>query len=153
MNRLMIEPQTKTKKAVKVTKPVIKDDHLEGWAHAGVALMAGMSAYLNGYANSLHASNWIMGATTGALIPAIMIILARVAAKQYKRHYRRLSYFTAGSGLGLLVLSIRHCALSLALLTSGNISWYEFIWALPMAITIDAGLVACEIATLGKLGK
>ncbi len=44
-------PKTKPK-----TKPVTHNDNMVKWANGGVLLMATLSAALNGYANSQHAT-------------------------------------------------------------------------------------------------
>ena len=120
-----------------------KGDNCKRWAYAGVALMAVMSAWLNGYANAQHATIWIAGWAMGIAIPVLVLILARVAGLQYRRGNLTMAKAGAGVGVALLVLSIWHCATSIALITGSGI-WL----ALPMAIAIDAGLVYCECATL-----
>ena len=118
------------------------------WSHRGLYLTVGMSACLNAYANYQHAP---MGyACVGAIalgigVPCLIFILCKVAGMQYRSHARlgsfELAYFTAGVGVSLLVLSIYHCACSLALLSGVN----HWGWCVPMAIAIDGGLIACEL--------
>lgn len=56
---------------------------------------------------------------------------------------RPIAYGVGGVGVSLLALSIVHCAQSISLLTSSH-------WTLStlMAVAIDGGLVACEMAEL-----
>jgi hypothetical protein len=142
------EKPARAKKARAAPKPAgpkaaPKCDHLTTYAYAGVALMAVLSALLNGYANSLHATiawaGWCMGLT----IPAIILLLAKAAGLLYKRGLHRLAYLTGGTGTGLLLLSVWHCATSISLLTGSPL-----LLALPMAVAIDMGFVCCEVAAL-----
>ena len=136
-------PKTKPK-----TKPVTHNDNMVKWANGGVLLMATLSAALNGYANSQHATVPAAGWGMGLVIPLIVLVLAKVAGKQLRRKQRRRAAFTAAAGVGLLALSVWHCAISISLLTSGIASPGALVLALPMAIAIDCGLVSCEVATL-----
>jgi hypothetical protein len=47
--------------------------------------------------------------------------------------------------LSILLLSVQHCAVSIARLTGENV-----LLAGLMALAIDAGLVVCELATVRK---
>jgi Na+/proline symporter len=123
--------------------PRAKEDHLIRYAYTGVAVMSLLSAGLNGYANSLHATIPWAGWGMGVVIPAIILILGKVGGLLWKRGHHHLAYLTAGSGVGLLVLSVWHCATSISLLTGSPL-----ILAMPMAIAIDAGFVCCELAAL-----
>jgi hypothetical protein len=126
-----------------VPAPAAKPDHLWAYATAGVVVNAVLSALLNGYANAQHATiawaGWLMGLS----IPVIILLLAKVAGILYRRGHRPLAAVTAGSGVGLLGLSVWHCATSIALLTGGPL-WL----AVPMAVAIDVGFVCCELAAL-----
>lgn len=113
------------------------------WAYAGVGLMAVMSMYLNGYANSLHSPIQWAGWAMGLAIPAIILLVARVAGLKYKAGKIMAAKIGAGVIVSLLALSVWHCASSIALLTGSHI-----LLALPMAVAIDCGLVYCEWATL-----
>lgn len=120
------------------------------WAHAGVYGFILTSAYLNALANGMHAptDQIIVARIMGAIIPMFVLILCKVAGTQHRRRRTikvgsrtyMLAYFTAGVSLSLLVLSVYHCACSIQVLTGS-----PFICALMMAITIDVGLVACEL--------
>lgn len=118
-------------------------DGMKRWATAGVALTGVLSAVLNGYAASQHSPAAWAGWGMGVTIPVIVLILARVAGLQWKRGQRRLAYAGAGVGTGLLLLSVWHCATSIAALMGGGV-----VLALPMAVAIDAGLVYCEVCGL-----
>lgn len=132
----------RSRKATAKTTPVAKD-HLDRYANGGVALMAVLSAGLNGYANSLHATVPWAGWGMGLVIPAIVLVLGKVASLCWFRELRGLAWVTGGTGAGLLFLSVWHCSESISLLTGGEL-WL----ALPMAIAIDCGLVCCEVAAL-----
>lgn len=119
------------------------------WAHVGVGMCVLMSVWLNGYASGIHAPDLWTGRVLGGMIPCVVFVLAKVAGMQYRMNTcmgvirgRKimLAYVTASVGLGLLALSVWHCACSLSLLTGSHI-----MLALPMAVAIDCGLVACEL--------
>jgi hypothetical protein len=126
------------------TRPLVS----HAWSHTGVYVCVITSALLNGYANSLHATIAIAGWMLGIMIPLLVLILSKVAGMQHRRRASlrvnkrviMLAYVTAAVGACLLVLSVWHCACSLALLTGSHITM-----ALPMAVAIDCGLVACEL--------
>jgi hypothetical protein len=77
-------------------------------------------------------------------IPGLILVFSRVAALCYGRGWRRLAYAGAGATLAVLLLSVQHCAGSIARLTGEHI-----VLAGLMALAIDAGLVVCELATVG----
>ncbi len=52
-----------------------------------------------------------------------------------------LAGYTASVGVGLLLLSVWHCASAVAALTGSPL-----ILAVPFAVAVDAGLVALELA-------
>src|SRR4051812_44175793 len=97
----MKKPAVKSRKpkTVALTMP-IHNDHLHAYAVAGVVVMSVLSAMLNGYANSLHATipwaGWMMGLT----IPAIILLLGKVAGILHVHGVKRLAYVTASSGIG-----------------------------------------------------
>jgi hypothetical protein len=105
--------------------------------------MSALSALLTGYANAAHAEVAWAGWGMGIVIPVIILILGKVAALLFKRGKVREAKITGAVGVGLLALSVWHCSLSIAALTGSPI-----LLALPMAIAIDAGFVACEWAAL-----
>lgn len=111
MNRLDLNGVAKPRRVSR--KPVAapsKPDHLHGYAMAGVVLMAMLSALLNGYANAKHATIAWAGWGMGLVIPAIILILGKVASLIYKRRQKRTACITGGVGVGLLFLSVWHCA-------------------------------------------
>lgn len=113
------------------------------WALLGVVVMSILSAALNGYANANHSSSPMASWAIGIAIPAIILILGRVAGLAQQRGQRTLAYATASAGIGLLTLSVWHCAVSIAALTGSHVAL-----AVPMAIAIDVGFVCCEYATM-----
>jgi hypothetical protein len=145
------QPRKPRAKKTPVAEPAVatKSDHLWHYATAGVAVNAGLSMLLNGYANAQHATVPWAGWGMGLAIPVIILLLAKVAGLLYRRGHRHLAAVTAGSGIGLLALSVWHCASSIALLTGSGL-----FLAVPMAIAIDAGFVCCELSALyGEEGK
>ncbi len=124
-------------------KPKAGSDGSKLWAYAGVALMAVMSMGLNGYTNAQHSPVGWAGWGMGLAIPAIILLVARVAGLKYKAGKQVAAKIGAGVIVSLLALSVWHCATSIATLTGSHI-----MLALPMAIAIDCGLVYCEWATL-----
>jgi len=124
-------------------RTVKPNDRLAGYANAGVGVMAVLSALLNGYANATHATVAWAGWGMGLVIPIIILILGKVASLLYKRGKTRDAKLTAAVGCGLLFLSVWHCATSIAALTGSPL-----LLALPMAVAIDCGFVACEWAAM-----
>lgn len=120
-----------------------RPDHLYRYAVAGVAVMSALSAGLNGYANALGATIPLAGWILGLTIPAVILLLGKVAGVLWRRGRRRLAHATAAAGVGLLALSVWHCSTSIALLTGSPL-----LLALPMAVAIDVGFVCCELAAL-----
>lgn len=136
---------TKTTPTPTIVPEPPKPDSLTRYAIAGVVVMSVLSAGLNGYANALHATVEWAGWLMGVAIPVIILILAKVAGESFARGNRQLAITTASSGIGLLTLSVWHCATSISLLT-GSPVWL----AMPMAIAIDVGFTCCEWALLKK---
>lgn len=118
-------------------------DNLKRWALTGVVLMAVLSALLNGYANAQHATVYWAGWGMGLVIPCIVLVIFKVAGLIYKRGHKRAAAVVGVIGAGLLFLSVWHCSISIAALTGS-----ELYLAVPMAVAIDCGLVACECAAL-----
>lgn len=115
---------------------------LHRFAYAGIGLNASLSAFLNGMANASHADSPILGWMIGITIPAILLVLGKIAGTSYKMGYSRFAYGMAITGSFLLFLSVFHCASSLAQLTGSH-----WLISLPMAIAIDVGFLGCEIAS------
>lgn len=115
------------------------------WATFGVSFTLVLSAVLNGYANAQHAPLAFAGWLMGLSIPVIVLTLAKVASEKYRDGQRAVSYFAGGSGVALLLLSVYHCSQSIAVLTGGGL-----FLAVPLAVAVDAGLVAMEIALVSE---
>ena len=136
------KPKSKPKTAP-APKPAKSCGAVKGWAVFGVAFMSALSAGLNGYANAQHAplpfAGWLMGLS----VPLIVLVLAKVSGEKWRAGQRGVAWAAGGSGVALLFLSVWHCSQSIALLTGSGL-----ILAVPMAVAIDCGLVACEIAII-----
>lgn len=162
INRLVLDGPAKSKRTSKTTpvqapsKRAITLAHRHRWSHIGVYTFVGASAGLNALALGIHAYShhtgdaklwWtVPSIMIGLVIPFMVFILAKVAGMQYRAGSRRLAYFTACVGGFLLLLSITHCASAIALLTGATYGWnVASMGATMMAITIDGGLVACEL--------
>jgi hypothetical protein len=142
--KLMVAPRPARKRCVKGSPVSMnKPDHLTRYANAGVGVRAILSALLNGYANATHAAVAWAGWAMGLVIPLIILILGKVASLLWKREEGRSARITAAVGVGLLFLSVWHCATSIAALTGSPL-----VLSLPMAIAIDCGFVCCEWAAL-----
>lgn len=140
----LVEAPAPRKAVRKATKPVVKPaDHLVAYANCGVVIMAVLSAILNGYANAENATVEWAGWGMGLVIPAIILVLGKVASLLWKRRQYRAAYITASVGVGLLALSVWHCSLSIAMLTGSPL-----LLAVPFAVAIDCGFVCCEWAAL-----
>jgi hypothetical protein len=118
------------------------------WTHKsvpafGVIFTAVLSAFLNGYANSQHAPEPMLGWIMGLSVPVIVLILGKVAGDKYKRAHWPETAVTATAGIALLLLSVWHCSSSVARLCG-----CDFYLAIPMAIAIDLGLIGCEASLL-----
>lgn len=115
---------------------------LHRFAYVGIGLNASLSAFLNGMANASHADIPLLGWAIGITIPAILLVLGKIAGTSWKMGYQRFSIGMAITGSFLLFLSVFHCASSLASLTGSH-----WLISLPMAIAIDVGFLGCEIAS------
>jgi hypothetical protein len=115
------------------------------WAGAYIALTVTISMGLNAYANGLHAPSEMLFAAwgMGAVIPLLVLILGRVAGLLYKQQAARTALAVASIGVGVLGLSVFHCCESISLLTGSH-----RLLATLLAIGIDCGFVACEVAIL-----
>lgn len=137
-------------KAGKVTKATTsrkrkgpKMHGVRGWATFGVLFTLALSALLNGYANAQHSPNALAGWLMGFAVPVLVLVLSKIAGEKWQGNQRAVAKLAGGAGLSLLILSVWHCAESIALLT-GSPVWL----ALPMSVAIDVGLVACEVALI-----
>lgn len=136
------KPKTKP---VPLPKPT---DHLHQWAVAGVALTLGLSGWLNGLAFARSAPSAAQGWVLGLSIPLLVLVFSRVSALLWRAGAKSLAYAGAVATLSILLLSVQHCAVSIALLTGEPV-----VLAALMALAIDAGLVVAEVATVVKLKK
>lgn len=135
--------KTRTRKA----KPV-EDASARAWAMFGVVFTLVLSAALNGYANAQHAPVALAGWLMGIAVPVLVLVLSKVAGEKWKAEQFGVAYFAGTSGLALLFMSVYHCAASIALLTGSGL-----VLAVPMAVAIDCGLVACEVAIITQKVK
>ena len=127
-------------KARKSPQPVRE---LKAWAYSGVGLMLALSAGLNGLAFSEHAPSPGMAWGLGVGIPVLILVFSRVSALLYGSERKALAYAGAGACLSMLLLSVQHCAVSIARLTGEHVAL-----AALMALAVDVGLVVCELATV-----
>ena len=133
---------------VKQVKAEVKVKPVKGlkrWAYAGVGITLGLSGWLNGMAFANTAPNPASGWALGIAVPALVLVFSRVAALLYGLNRRALAACGAAATLSILLLSVQHCAVSIARLTGEHVAL-----AALMALAIDAGLVVCELATVGK---
>lgn len=116
-----------------------------GWAQFGVVFTLILSAALNGYANAQHAPAAWAGWLMGLAVPVLVLTLSKVAGVKYLAGQRAVAWAAGASGVALLFLSVWHCSESIALLTGSGLAL-----AVPMAVAIDCGLVACEVALISE---
>ena len=142
-------PAPKAKRKAKAAvKPVAANRDVVRWATFGVAFTLALSAVLNGYANAQHSPAAFAGWLMGLSVPVLVLVLSKVAGEKYRAGNRPVAWLAGGSGAALLFLSVWHCANSIALLTGSPIAL-----AMPMAVAMDCGLVACEIALITEAGR
>jgi hypothetical protein len=142
-----VEVPAEKPKAKRVRKPkaAATPSPAAGWARFGVMFTLLLSAGLNGYANAQHAPTAWAGWLMGLAVPVLVLVLSKVAGEKWQMGQRPIAWFAGGSGVALLCLSVWHCANSIALLTGSGL-----VLSVPMAVAIDAGLVACELALIGE---
>lgn len=133
-------PKATPTQTAPVPKPV-RVSKVAAWAKFGVGLSLVLSAGLNGYANAQHATVAWAGWAMGFAVPVLVLVLSKVAGETHRSGRHSVSRFAVGSGIALLVLSVFHCGVSISLLTGSHL-----VLALPLAVSIDVGLVACELA-------
>lgn len=151
--RLRVTPDTlpaaiapaKPVKAKREGKPVAPPrNELKPWAYAGVGCTLALSGWLNGLAFSHTAPTPLHGWVLGVTIPVLILVFSRVSALLWGKSRRGLAYCGAAATLSMLLLSVQHCAVSIARLTGEHVALASL-----MALAIDAGLVVCELA-VGK---
>lgn len=118
---------------------------LRRWAYCGVGLTLALSGWLNGLAFAQSAPTPAHGWALGCAIPALVLVFSRVSALLWGLNRRHLAYCGAAATLSVLLLSVQHCAVSIARLTGEPVAL-----AALMALAVDMGLVVCELATVGK---
>ncbi len=133
----------KTRKKAKVAKAVTATADVKRWATFGVLFTLVLSAGLNGYANAQHSPIALLGWMMGVSIPVLVLVLAKVCGEKHRMGQRPVAYLAGGSGIALLLLSVWHCANSIAMITGS-----ELFLAVPLALAIDCGLIACEVALI-----
>lgn len=138
-----LAPKKNTRKKAKATKPSASAPLAKTPAMFGVIFMAGLSSILNGYAYAQHAPSAVAGWLLGIAVPVIVLTLGRVAGAKHRAKQKALAVFTGAAGAALLFLSVWHCSESIAAITGGGIAL-----AIPMAIAIDLGFLACELALI-----
>ena len=143
---------SRVKRAVRKPRPVAVVSPVpppasgaKAWAAFGVVFTLALSAVLNGYANAQHAPHALAGWLMGVSVPVIVLVLSKVCGEKYRIGQRGPAYLAGGSGATLLFLSVWHCSQSIALLTGSGLAL-----AVPMAVAIDFGLVACEVALISE---
>lgn len=138
------KPVTLPAALTKARKPAVPAHaDLKPWAYTGVAGTLALSGWLNGLSFSAHAANPVHGWVLGLSIPFLVLVFSRVAALCYARGLKALAYGGAAVTLSMLLLSVQHCASSIATLTGEHVAL-----AALMALAIDGGLVVCELATV-----
>ena len=133
------KPRKRTKPAAAVEPAA--NPAVVRWATFGVVFSLILSAALNGYANAQHAPVAFAGWLMGVSVPVLVLVAAKVAGEKHRDGQTAVAWFAGGSGIALLFLSVWHCSQSIAILTGSPVGL-----ALPLAVAIDMGLVACEIA-------
>jgi hypothetical protein len=88
---------------------------------------------------AIAAAGWLMGLA----IPVLVLVLSKVCGEKYRAGQRPVAWLAGGAGVALLCLSVWHCSQSVALLTGSPVAL-----AVPLAIAVDVGLVACEVALI-----
>ena len=88
-------------------------------------------------------------------LKALPMWLATIDARKVKEPFREklkfragqkpVAWFAGGSGIAQLFLFVWHCSEAIALLTGSLVAL-----ALLLALAIDCGLVACEVALISE---
>jgi hypothetical protein len=140
-------PRTRRKPARRASSPaaVEQPSAVARSAGLGVGLMLVLSAGLTGYANAQHSpvawAGWLMGLA----VPVIVLVLAKVCGEKWRAGQKPIARFAGSSGAAPLLLSVWHCSQSIAILTGSPVALAQ-----PMAVAIDCGLVACEVALISE---
>jgi hypothetical protein len=133
-------------------KPAQRADGLERCCVLYIVLAVVLSCGLNAMANVRHApAGWqqYAAAALGCIVPALVLLAGRVASLLYQRGHKAGAAVVGAVASVALALSVWDCQDSIALLTGASP-----VLATAMAITIDAGMIACEAAhTLASAPK
>ncbi len=125
--------------------PKAARNELKTWAVSYIAGAALTSMGLNALAFGAAAPPALQYAAwgLGILVPAGVLALGHVASLLYVRGeaYRRAALAVGAIAAALLALSVWHCTESISTLTGSPL-----VLAAAMAVGIDAGMVACEVA-------
>ena len=81
----------------------------------------------------------------GVAVPVLVLVLSMVCGEKFRAGQQPVEWFVGGSGIALLFLSVWHRSEAIALLTGSPVAL-----ALPLALAIDCGLVACEVALISE---
>jgi hypothetical protein len=133
-------------------KPARRADGLERCCVLYIVLAVVLSCGLNAMANVRHApAGWqqYAAAALGCIVPALVLLAGRVASLLHRRGHKAGAAVVGAVASVALALSVWDCQDSIALLTGASP-----VLATAMAITIDAGAIACEAAhTLASAPK
>jgi heme/copper-type cytochrome/quinol oxidase subunit 3 len=121
------------------------DQRARFWCTSYVTAALILSAFLNGYANAAFVENKLAGWCMGVIIPVLVFTLFKAAGWLERQGNYPLAIAAAAFGTVLLFLSVADCQQALSMLTHTPAKWLS--WA--YAITIDFGLVSCELGAMG----
>ncbi len=107
-----------------------------------------LSAGLNGYAAVLEsgaesAAGQAAAATISGLVPGLVWGLGQLSGWLVRAGMRRVALAAGAVGVGLLLLSLWHCAHAVSALTG-----LPSVMGLMLAVGIDCGLVVAELAAI-----
>ncbi len=133
------------KKAVRHSSDLRK---VEKWGKRYVMTAIVLSSGLNAWANvDMSAAESVFGMTAaaalGAIVPVLVWMVSKIAGHSWRAGRRNQAYALGAGGIGLLFLSIWHCAHAITLLTGGGL-----FLAILLAVGIDYNLVASEVASV-----
>jgi hypothetical protein len=120
-----------------------KRDPVQVYCTAYIVLAGAMSCGLNALANGQHSDNgykpfaYLLGVT----VPLLVLLLGKIGGLLWKRNKRLPAVAIGLIATVVLALSVVHCSESIALLTGSPLPL-----AVAMAVGIDAGMIACEVA-------
>lgn len=149
------EPKSKPKRKPAKRKPRKPNKarkaalvQMKAWSERFVVPAIILSAALNGWASVLNceSENQITQSAAGlvgALIPGFVWVAFKGSGWAFKAEYWKCGLATGLAGVALLLLSLWHCAESIAYLTGSG--WWM---GLLMAVGIDYGLVSSEVAAI-----